>query len=267
MEFRPCIDIHNGAVKQIVGGSLSDAGNLAKENFVSEHEASYFAGIYKKDGIYGGHVIMLNARNSEYFEKTEKQAIAALAAFPGGLMIGGGITDRNAERYLDAGASHVITTSFVFREGRIDRRALRSLRETVGKDRLVLDLSCRKRDGRYFIVTDRWQSFTEEAVEKELLDELSESCAEFLVHAVDVEGRGAGLERELIRLLADWEGIPITYAGGIASFDDLNTLRTLGHSRLHATIGTALDLFGGDMKYEEVRSYFSEASAGERKPE
>lgn len=258
MEFRPCIDIHNGAVKQIVGASLQDAGNLAEENFVSERDAAYFADLYKKDGIHGGHVIMLNAQDSEYFDNTRAQAVAALNAYPGGLMIGGGITDRNAADYLDAGASHVITTSFVFRDGKIDRDRLRKIVTTVGKERLVLDLSCRKRGDDYFVVTDRWQKFTEEKISLALLSELSEACAEFLIHAVDVEGKVSGIEEPLVALLSDWDGNPITYAGGISSFSDLDKLNVLGRGCVHATIGSALDLFGGELSYVEVLHYFKD---------
>lgn len=255
MEFRPCIDIHNGAVKQIVGGSLTDAGNLARENYVSFQGAAHFAEIYKNDGIIGGHVIMLNARNSEYYDKTRAQALAALAAYPNGLMIGGGITAENAEEYLDAGASHVIVTSAVFSGGKIDRTALRQLKETVGKERLVLDLSCKKQENQYLIATDRWQHLTTEAVTPELLTELSESCAEFLIHAVDVEGKAAGIETALVSMLGTWDGIPITYAGGIGSFADLDALYRAGRGKIHATIGSALDLFGGKLKYREILEY------------
>ncbi len=257
MEFRPCIDIHNGAVKQIVGSSLKDAGDSAVANYVSDHDAAYYAKKYREDGFYGGHVIMLNARDSVYFAGTEKQALSALAAFPGGLQIGGGITDENAAHYLDAGASHVIVTSFVFRQGKIDRNALQRISETVGREHLVLDLSCRRYDGQYVIMTDRWQNRTEEVVTEELLTELSGYCDEFLVHAVDVEGKAAGPEKELIGLLSEWNGIPITYAGGITSLDDLETLDEMGVHKIHATIGSALDLFGGSLPYDKIKEYFN----------
>lgn len=256
MEFRPCIDIHNGSVKQIIGSSLSDTGNHAVENFVSEKSAADYATLYKKDGFSGAHVIMLNPPSSEYYEKTREAALSALRAFPGGLQIGGGITPENAKEYLSAGASKVIVTSYVFRNGRIDRDALKKLTDTVGNDRLVLDLSCRKVGDRYLIVTDRWQKFTEEPVTISLLAELSDSCAEFLIHAVDAEGKTNGIETELVSLLSEWDGCPVTYAGGISSFSDLELLRKTGKGRIHATIGSALDLFGGSMKYDEVREYF-----------
>lgn len=252
MRFRPCIDIHNGKVKQIVGGSLSDKNDFAKENFVSEQTASWYAALYQRDGLRGGHVILLNGVDSPYYEATRQQALEALRTYPGGLQIGGGITPENAWGYLDAGASQVIVTSYVFREGRIEYDNLEKMRNTVGKERLVLDLSCRKREGSYYIVTDRWQKFTDVEVTPSLLSELSESCSEFLIHAVDVEGKASGIERELARLLGDWEGIPVTYAGGVGSLEDLRVLGELGRGRLDVTIGSALDLFGGCIPYQDV---------------
>lgn len=252
MKFRPCIDIHNGKVKQIVGGSLLDEGNLAKENFVSEQSAAFFAKLYRDKGLQGGHIILLNPVSSEFYEKTRAQALSALKEYPGGLMVGGGITPDNAGEYLDAGASHVIVTSYVFRDGHIDYERLAQLVAAVGKERLVLDLSCRKRDGEYFIVTDRWQKFTEERVTLSLLNRLKDSCDEFLIHAVDVEGKASGIETELVRMLGEWNEIPVTYAGGVGSFSDLELLKRLGQNHVNVTIGSSLDLFGGPMKYEEV---------------
>ncbi len=252
MEFRPCIDIHNGKVKQIVGGSLRDEGDKAKENFVAEQDAAFFAGLYRREKIAGGHIILLNAADSPYYNETKREALAALKAYPGGLMVGGGINDENAKEFLDAGASHVIVTSFVFRQGKIYYDNLRKLVEAVGKEHLVLDLSCRRRGDSYYIVTDRWQNFTEEKISVELLDELAEYCSEFLIHAVDVEGKCSGIERELVELLGRWNRIPITYAGGVGSFADLAELKELGRGNLNVTIGSALDLFGGPMEYEKV---------------
>lgn len=260
MEFRPCIDIHNGRVKQIVGASLKDAGDQAAENFVSGHGAAYYAELYRERGLRGGHVILLNAKDSDYYEATKRQAMEALGAFAGGLQAGGGITAENAAEYLDAGAQAVIVTSYVFRDGRIDYANLKRLAGETGREHLVLDLSCRRREagGDYFIVTDRWQAYTDERVTPELLDELSGFCAEFLVHAVDVEGKAGGIERDLVRLLGGWDGIPVTYAGGVHSFLDLEELRELGRGRLHVTIGSALDLFGGPMSFEKVIAYMKE---------
>lgn len=252
MKFHPCIDIHNGKVKQIVGGSLLDEGNQAKENFVADQDGAYYAQFYRKDGQKGGHIILLNAADSVYYEATKAQALLALHAYPGGFQIGGGITDQNAAFYLENGASHVIVTSFVFKNGTIYYENLNKIYDAVGKDHLVLDLSCRKRDGAYYIVTDRWQKFTNEKITPQLLDQLSAYCSEFLIHAVDVEGKAGGIEKELAAMLGDWGKIPITYAGGVGSFEDLELLRILGKNRLDVTIGSALDLFGGTMSYKKV---------------
>lgn len=255
MQFRPCIDIHNGKVKQIVGGSLRDAGDRAAENFVAAHDASFFADIYRENQIEGAHVILLNGKDSPYYEKTRQQAYAALAAYPGHMQVGGGVTLENAQEYLDAGADKVIVTSYVFRDGGICEENLRNLSRAVGKERLVLDVSCRRRDGDYYIVTDRWQKFTNVLLNGETLEALSEYCSEFLIHAVDVEGKSGGIEERLVRLLGEWNRMPITYAGGVHSYEDLEKLYTLGGGRIHVTIGSALDLYGGNMRFEEVLSW------------
>ncbi len=252
MEFRPCIDVHNGQVKQIVGGSLLDEGDRARENFVAGQDAAYFAGIYRDAGIRGGHVILLNSEESSYYEATKRQALAALRAYPGGLQAGGGICPENAADFLEAGASHVIVTSYVFYNGKIHYERLKKMSDAVGKERLGLDLSCRRTADGFRVVTDRWQKMTEEAVGERLLDRLSAYCDEFLVHAVDVEGRAGGMEEDLVRLLGKWEGKPVTYAGGVHSYEDLERLRTLGRNRLHVTIGSALDLFGGCLSWKKV---------------
>ena len=252
MEFRPCIDIHNGKVKQIVGGTLKDQNDQAAENFVSEQDAPFYAQLYKTYGISGGHIILLNARDSSYYEATKLQALAALQVYPGGLQVGGGITAENAHEFLMAGASHVIVTSYVFRDGKVDYGRLEKLVQAVGKEHLVLDLSCRKKDGAYYIVTDRWQKFTDECVTEELLDRLQGYADEFLIHAVDVEGKARGMEQELVKFIGNYTGNPITYAGGVHSMEDLYLLKKLGQNRMNVTIGSALDLFGGSMKWEDV---------------
>lgn len=252
MRFRPCIDIHNGKVKQIVGGSLKDEGDQAAENFVSEQDAAFFAEFYKKDRLKGGHVILLNGKASPWYADTRKQAMAALAAYPNGLQAGGGITDENAEEFLRAGASHVIVTSFVFANGVFYQENLEKLLHRVGREHLVLDLSCRRRDGAYYIVTDRWQKFTDVMLTPKVLDELAGCCDEFLIHAVDAEGKAKGIEKNLARMLGAWNGIPVTYAGGVGSFEDLEELRTYGRGHIDVTVGSALDLFGGTMSYEKV---------------
>ena len=255
MRFRPCIDIHNGKVKQIVGGSLTEEG--AQENFVSDHGAEYFAEMYRKDRLFGGHVILLNGRESEWYEETKKQAVSALRAFPGGLMAGGGMTPENAKSFLDAGASHVIVTSFVFTGGKLDRERLRSMKNAIGKERLVLDLSCRRKGSAYVVMTDRWQTFTSEEVSENLLAELAGSCAEFLVHAVDVEGKCRGIEEPLVEFLGKNSPNPVTYAGGIKSKQDLIKIKEAGCDRVDATIGTALSLFGGELDYEEIKKEYN----------
>lgn len=258
MEFRPCIDIHNGKVKQIVGGSLKDEGNQAKENFVAEQDAAYFAEFYKKDKIRGGHIILLNPSDSSYYKETKRQALLALRTYPGGMQVGGGIHAENAKEFIEAGASHVIVTSYVFKDGKVNYNNLEKILAAVGKEHLVLDLSCRKKDGDYYIVTDRWQKFTEEKITPELLDKLKEYADEFLVHAVDVEGKASGIEVPLAEMLGDWGRIPITYAGGVGSFEDLKQLKEYGKGRLNVTIGSALDLFGGRMAYKEVLQYINQ---------
>lgn len=252
MEFRPCIDIHNGSVKQIVGGSLKDQGDLARENFVAVQDAVFFARLYQEYRIKNGHVILLNPVTSPYYRETKQQALAALRAYPGGLQAGGGITPDNAVEFLDAGASHVIVTSYVFQNGLIQYDRLRELVQKVGCRNLVLDLSVRKKDGHYYIVTDRWQKYTNVELTEKTMEELSSYCDEFLVHAVDVEGRASGIEEPVVKLLGDWGKMPVTYAGGVHDFQDLERLKILGKNRVHVTIGSALELFGGPMRLEDV---------------
>jgi len=252
MNFKPCIDIHNGKVKQIVGGSLLDTGNQAEENFVSQQDASFYAELYKNNKIKGGHIILLNSADSKYYESDLKQAQLALQSYPGGLQIGGGITADNAKSFLDMGASHVLVTSYVFKDGKINFDNLNAIVNEVGKDRLVLDLSCRKKDGEYYIVTDRWQKFTEVKLKESTLDLLANYCDEFMIHAVDVEGKASGIDKELVTMLGNWSKIPITYAGGVGSFEDIDLIQKLGQNKIDVTVGSALDLFGGNMKFEEV---------------
>lgn len=252
MKFRPCIDIHNGSVKQIVGGSLKDEANSAKDNFVSEQDAGFYARMYKESGIRGGHIIILNPAGSDYYDADVKQARLALAEYPGGLQLGGGINPDNAQMFLDMGADKVIVTSYVFKDGKVNMDNLKCLYDKVGRDRLVLDLSCRKKNGKYYIVTDRWQKFTDVELCEYTLDMLSSYCAEYLIHAVDVEGKAKGIEEELAILLGSWGKIPMTYAGGVGSFEDIEKLKCLSRDKLDVTIGSALDIFGGTMEYERV---------------
>lgn len=252
MRFRPCIDIHCGKVKQIIGATLNDGSDKARENFTADKGADYYAAMYRADGLKGGHVIMLNAPTSLYYEETKKQALSALLSYPGGLQIGGGITPENAAEFLNAGASHVIVTSYVFRGGRVHWQRLARLRQTVGKKRLVLDLSCRERDGNYYIMTDRWQKETDEALSANLLHRLSVYCDEFLVHGVEFEGLGGGPDLKLVKFLAESSPVPATYAGGIANFKDMRDIETAGRGRVDFTVGSALDIFGGELAYREI---------------
>ena len=247
MRFRPCIDLRHGRVVQIVGSSLRDdpAAGAEVTNFASKRSAADFAARYRADNLPGGHVICLGAGN-------EAAARAALQAWPGGLQVGGGVTAANAAAWLQAGASHVIVTSHVFHDGRIDFDRLRALVRAVGTEHLVLDLSCRRYEGRYLVVTDRWQRFTDEEVNRDTLAALADHCDEFLVHGVDVEGKRAGIDEDLVRLLAQSTELPVTYAGGVRAFADLERVRELGHGCIDLTIGSALDLFGGDIPYADV---------------
>lgn len=255
MRFRPCIDIHNGQVKQIVGSSLRDEGDRADTNFASQMDAAFYARMYKKDGLKGGHIILLNPAGSDYYEETKRQALGALAAYPGGMQIGGGITAENAGFFLDAGASHVIVTSYVFKNGTFCRENLEKLLSAVGRRHIVLDLSCRKKEDGYYVVTDRWQKFTDMKLTDKVLTELSVCCDEFLIHGVDVEGKRSGMEEELVSMLGKWGEIPITYAGGISSEKELDRLIISGGGKVDFTVGSALDLFGGELPYEKVKKY------------
>ncbi|MBP3327001.1 MAG: phosphoribosylformimino-5-aminoimidazole carboxamide ribotide isomerase [Coprococcus sp.] len=259
MKFRPCIDIHNGQVKQIVGGSLADAGNKAHENYVSLEDGAFFADLYKRSGLKGGHIILLNPVDSVFYEQDVYQAELALGTYKNGLQIGGGITSDNAERFIDMGASHVIVTSFVFKNGEINMDNLNDLVSAVGREHLVLDLSCRWKDDGYYIVTDRWQRYTNVKVNEETLAMLAESCAEYLIHAVDVEGKISGIEENIVDMLGRWGRIPMTYAGGVSSFEDLDILKKLGKNKIDVTIGSALDIFGGPMKFQDVINYMEES--------
>ena len=251
MKFRPCIDIHNGHVVQIVGSSLRDENDSAQNNFVSEKDSAYYANLYKEYGLSGGHIIILNGKDSEYYEATKAEAVKALQTYKGGMQIGGGITDKNAEEYILAGASHIIVTSYVFSDGKICYNNLNRLNSAVGREHICLDVSCRMRNGKYYVVTDRWQKFTDVVLDENLIVSLSEYCDELLVHAVDVEGRKAGINATIAGIL-EKSPIPVTYAGGISSLDDIAKIRSIGNNIIDFTIGTALNIFGGDLDLMEV---------------
>ncbi|MCV6590370.1 MAG: phosphoribosylformimino-5-aminoimidazole carboxamide ribotide isomerase [Marinobacterium sp.] len=235
-QFRPCIDLHQGQVKQIVGGTLDDQG--AKTNFVSQYDAAHYASLYRQHNLTGGHVIALGPGNQE-------QALQALQTWPGGLQFGGGVNDTNAEQFLEAGASHLIVTSWLFENDQFSWSRLEKIRAITGAERLVLDLSCRRTEQGWKIATNRWQTVTELEVNQQTLQELSEHCAEFLIHAADVEGLQGGIDEDLVVLLGEHCSIPVTYAGGARSLDDLQRVHDLSEGRVDLTIGSALDIFGG----------------------
>lgn len=263
MKFRPCIDIHNGQVKQIVGSSLRDEGDQAKENFISQKDAAWYAALYKERCLTGGHMILLNPPDSPHYEADVAQARQALLAYPGGLQAGGGMNEDNAGQFLDWGASHIIVTSYCFKDGKIHMDRLRRLSQKIGARRLVLDLSCRKRpakvpgehrDDNYYIVTDRWQKFTNVTICEKTFAMLEPWCDEFLIHAVDVEGKNTGIETELIASISSMTSRPLTYAGGIHTMEDICAIDQLGKGRIDFTVGSALDLFGGSLSFDMLCS-------------
>ncbi|MEC8988169.1 MAG: phosphoribosylformimino-5-aminoimidazole carboxamide ribotide isomerase, partial [Verrucomicrobiota bacterium] len=250
------IDLHDGRVKQIVGGSIDDSQpDSLRTNYVSDKPPAWFAQLYRQDDLRGGHVIKLGQGNDD-------AAREALAAWPGGLQIGGGVTMDNAAEWIDAGASHVIVTSCLFREEQLDEDRIKRLGQAVGQSRLVIDLSCRRRGDDYFVVTDRWQTFTQLRVDADTLSQLAEHCDEFLIHGVDVEGLGQGIDKTLVRLIAKYSPIAATYAGGARSMNDLQLVTDLGKGRVHLTIGSALDILGGDgLRYKDAVAFNRKLSA------
>lgn len=240
--------MHQGKVKQIVGETLNKDGQDVVENYVSTYDSAYYASMFKEDNLTGGHVIMLGDGNKE-------AALQALQTYPGGLQIGGGINESNAEEYLDSGASHVIVTSYIFQDGQLMMDRLKRLVDKIGKERLVIDLSCKRKDNSWFVVTDKWTKFSDIEIKEETIRELENYCDEFLIHAADVEGKRGGMDEELVARLADIVSIPTTYAGGVSSLEDLKRFKEISHGKLHVTIGSALDIFGGDLSYREVVEY------------
>lgn len=251
LEFRPCIDLHSGKVKQIVGETLGTEGKAIIENFVSSYDSKYYAAMFKKDQLVGGHVIMLGDGNQD-------EAISALQEYPGGLQIGGGIHAENAKCYLDRGASHVIVTSYIFRDGQLNQENLDKIVAEVGKKRLVIDLSCKEKDGKWFVATNQWKQLSDFELNEDNIRFLEQYCDEFLIHAVDVEGKQSGIQQSLVSTLAKWVAIPTTYAGGARSFEDIELFKQLSAGKLDITIGSALDIFGGNLSYDEVVAYMKE---------
>lgn len=248
--FRPCIDLHQGQVKQIVGGSLRDDGAGPTENFISEKPSAWFAENFRDNGLTGGHVIKLGPGN-------DLAAREALAAWPNGLQIGGGIHLDNAAEWLNAGASHVIVTSALFDESaRFQEKILRNLVAGIGREKLVIDLSCRRTADGWTVAMNRWQTLTDLTVDHATLDRLAPFCDEFLIHAADVEGLCGGIDAELVALLGGWGKLPVTYAGGAATMADVLLVESAGHGRVDVTVGSALDLFGGHgVIYQDLVSW------------
>ncbi|QGQ93757.1 phosphoribosylformimino-5-aminoimidazole carboxamide ribotide isomerase [Paenibacillus psychroresistens] len=253
MRFRPCIDLHQGKVKQIVGETLTQDNQNVVENFVSELDSTHYAKMYQKDQLRGGHIIMLGSGN-------EAAAVQALQAYPGGMQIGGGITAENAASYLGKGASHIIVTSYVFRNGELNMPNLLAIVAEIGKENLVIDLSCKERDGKWYVVTNQWTTFSDFEVNPVNISELEQYCSEFLVHAVDVEGKQSGIQKTLASQLSQWVSIPTTYAGGARSIADLELFNSLTAGKLDITIGSALDIFGGNLPYKQVVEYCNQQS-------
>lgn len=253
-KFRPCIDLHQGQVKQIVGSTLTTESDDLATNFSTNKPSSEYATLYRKDQLTGGHVIMLGPGNTD-------AAQAAVKAYPDHLQIGGGINETNCKEWIDLGASHVIITSAVFKDGRVYWEKLRQIVNIIGKEKLVLDLSCRKKNGKYYVVTDKWQKFTDYTVTPEHLQELSQYCDEFLVHGVDVEGKQCGILEDLVTLLGEHSPVPVTYAGGVRSLEDLDMVDRLGHGKVDITVGSALDIFGGSLPYDDVVKWHKERNA------
>lgn len=236
--FRPCIDLHDGQVKQIVGGSLSADGSGLKTNFVSPHPPGHFAAMYRRDGLVGGHVIKLGAGN-------DPAAKAAISAWPDAFHVGGGIDLDNAQPWIEGGAAKIIVTSWLFPDGVFSEARLAALAQRVSRNRLVVDLSCRRRGEHWFVATNRWQTLTDFAITEASLLALARHCSEFLIHAADVEGLCSGIDEALVAALGRWSTLPCTYAGGGKDIGDLQLVDRLSGGRIDLTFGSALDIFGG----------------------
>ncbi|MAJ86484.1 MAG: phosphoribosylformimino-5-aminoimidazole carboxamide ribotide isomerase [Cellvibrionales bacterium TMED148] len=249
--FRPCIDLHDGLVKQIVGGKLTH--NKAIVNHVSPHDAAHFAALYRDSGLQGGHIISLGENNRE-------QVLSALKTFPGGLQYGGGVTAQNAGVYIEAGASHVIVTSYLFEQGSFSPARLEELVRAVGREHIVIDLSCRKTTAGWVVSTNRWQTLTEQIIDAESIKKLEANCNEFLIHSADVEGMQAGMDEQLIKLLGTICNLPTTYAGGGRSVKDLEKIQELSRGKIDLSIGSALDIFGGNGITLEQCIYWNQAT-------
>lgn len=254
--FRPCIDLHHGKVKQIVGSTIDQSD--FKENFVSEQSAGWYANKFRDDELVGGHVIRLGPGNDE-------AAKEALLEWPGGLQIGGGITIENGQQWIEAGASHVIVTSWLFDGPSLDWDRVRSFAKEIGSCRVVIDLSCRRSGDSWKVATDRWRTVTDVEVTIEVLERLAPYCSEFLIHAADVEGKCDGMDHELVRLLSSFDTRKVTYAGGVACMDDLVQIDEISEGKLDVTVGSALDLFGGfGLRYRDLLKWNREEARSDR---
>lgn len=263
MKLRPCIDIHNGTVKQIIGSSLTDSGDKAVENFKAIKSASYYASLFKENNLNGGHVIILNSKDSGFYEASKNEALSALREYQDGFAVGGGINSENANEFIENGASHVIVTSYLFDDGIFSDYRLRSISDAVGPEHLIIDLSCKKSsDGNYHVYIDRWQKETSLIVSLSLFEKLYAYCDEFLIHGIGVEGKQQGFDEELVELLGNAAPFsrPITYAGGIASFDDIKKINDLSNGKVDVTIGSALSIYGGKMDFDETVRLFQSLS-------
>lgn len=250
--FRPCIDLHHGQVKQIVGSTIDQQDFT--ENFVSEKSSAWYANKFRDDELVGGHVIKLGPGNDE-------AALEALAQWPGGMQIGGGITIDNGQSWLEAGASHVIVTSWLFDGVTLDWERVRSLAKVIGSSRIVIDLSCRRVADGWRVATNRWQTLTEVELSIDIFERLAPYCSEFLIHAADVEGKCDGVDNDLVQLLSDFETRKVTYAGGVACMDDFLQIDDISNGKLDVTVGSALDLFGGlGLRYNELVKWNREAA-------
>lgn len=190
------------------------------------------------DELVGGHVIQLGPGNHE-------AALSALRAYPRGLQLGGGVTPDNARDWLEAGASQVIVTSYLFDGDSLSQERLDRLASAVRPQELVIDLSCRRTESGFYVTTNRWQTVTRSRVDHSLFDLLAPYCSEFLVHAADVEGLCQGIDEDLVVLLSEISPHPCTYAGGARDLLDLARVEELSRGRVDLTFGSALDLFGG----------------------
>ncbi|KAH6622080.1 hypothetical protein C7974DRAFT_315101 [Boeremia exigua] len=247
-KFRPCIDLHAGSVKQIVGGTLSTSTpSELKTNWTSEHPSAYYAALYRDHALAGAHVIMLGPGN-------DAAAQEALGAWPGGMQVGGGIDEGNARTWIERGAERVIITSYLFPDATFSMPRLRAVLAALDndKEKLVIDLSCRRKDDKWFVATNKWQTITDFELNEESIRLLEPFCSEFLIHAADVEGLQRGIDHALVSRLAEWCRIPVTYAGGGRSIADLELVKELSSGKVDLTIGSALDIFGGEgVKFEE----------------